>query len=129
MEYDVKRIEFVKTQKTRYVIQTSEHIFQINIDCIAHNDIFLKDIFSLCFNIFCEVFYLLCCFAFAEFKCFWVTPHWYVYFQLLYDTMDFYKCKLNMKLQMNYLQKDNWTHLLKCCCAINSSYKVLHVGR
>ena len=40
MEYDVKRIEFVKTQKTRYVIQTSEHIFQISIDCIAHNDIF-----------------------------------------------------------------------------------------
>ena len=25
MEYDVNRIEFVKTQKTKYVIQTSEH--------------------------------------------------------------------------------------------------------
>ena len=29
MEYDVDSIELVKTQKTKYVIQTSEHIFQI----------------------------------------------------------------------------------------------------
>ena len=28
---------------------------------------------------------------------------------------------------MNYLQKDNWAHLLKRWRAINSSYKVLHV--
>ena len=39
-EYDVNRIEFVKTQKTKYFIQTSEHIFEICIDCIVHNDIF-----------------------------------------------------------------------------------------
>ena len=37
MEYDTNRIEFMKTLKTKYVIQTSEHIFQIFIDCIAHN--------------------------------------------------------------------------------------------
>ena len=35
--------------------------------------------------------------------------------------------QLNIKLQMNYLQKDNWAHLLKCWHGINSSYKVLHV--
>ena len=70
MEYDLNRIEFMK----KYVIQTSEHIFQTCIDCIVHNYIFLKDIFSLCSNIFCEMFYLLHCFAFAELKCFWASP-------------------------------------------------------
>ena len=34
MEYDVNRIEVVKTQKTKYVIQTIKHIFQICIDCM-----------------------------------------------------------------------------------------------
>ena len=37
--------------------------------------------------------------------------------------------QLNMKLQMNYLQKDNWGHLLKSWRAINPSYKVLHMRR
>ena len=71
MEYDVNRIEFVKTQ---YVIQTSKNIFLICIDCIVQNNIFLKVIFSLCSCMFCEMFYLLCCLAFAELKCFCVTP-------------------------------------------------------
>ena len=35
--------------------------------------------------------------------------------------------QLNMKLQMNYLRKDNWAYLLKCWHAINSSYKILHM--
>ena len=35
--------------------------------------------------------------------------------------------QLNMKLQMDYLEKDNWAHLLKRWCAFNLSYKVLHV--
>ena len=35
--------------------------------------------------------------------------------------------QLNMKLQMNYLQKDDWAHLLKCWHVINSSYEILHV--
>ena len=70
MEYDLNRTEFVKTQKPKYLIQTSEHIFQICIDCIVHNDIFSKDIFSLCSNIFCAIFYLLRCIAFAQLKCF-----------------------------------------------------------
>ena len=36
MGYDVNRIEFAKTQKTKYVIKTIKHIFQICIDFIAH---------------------------------------------------------------------------------------------
>ena len=36
MEYDVGRIEFVKTQKTKYLIQTSEHIFRICIGCTVN---------------------------------------------------------------------------------------------
>ena len=32
--------------------------------------------------------------------------------------------QLNMKLQMNYLQKGNWEHLLKCWHEIKLSYKV-----
>ena len=41
MEHDVNRIEFV--------IQTSEHIFQICIDCIVHNDILFKSYFFIMF--------------------------------------------------------------------------------
>ena len=47
MEYDVIEL---KTQKTKYVMQTSKYIFQIYIDCIIHNDRFLKVIFLLCSN-------------------------------------------------------------------------------
>ena len=32
MGYDINRIEFMKTQKTKYITQMSEHIFQIYID-------------------------------------------------------------------------------------------------
>ena len=39
--YKINRIEFVKSQKTYYVMQMREHIFQICIGCIIHNDIFL----------------------------------------------------------------------------------------
>ena len=73
MQYDVNRIEFVKTQKTKYVMQTSEYIFKICIGCIVHIYIFLKIICSLCPDMFCEMFYLLRCFAFAEIKCFCVS--------------------------------------------------------
>ena len=37
------------------------------------------------------------------------------------------KNQLNMKLQMNYLQKVNWAHLLKCWQPINLADNVLHV--
>ena len=40
----VNRLEFVKTQE---VIQMSENIFQICIDCIVHNDIFFKSYFFI----------------------------------------------------------------------------------
>ena len=42
MEHDVNRIEFV--------IQTREHIFQICIDCIVHNDILFKSYFFIMFG-------------------------------------------------------------------------------
>ena len=74
MEYDVNKTEFVKTRKGKYVILMREHIFQIHIDRIVHNEIFLKDIFSLCSNILCEMFSLLYCFTCAELKCLPV-PH------------------------------------------------------
>ena len=51
MEYDVNRIEFVKTQKTKHVLQTSEHIFQICIDCIVHNEKLLFYFVLTCSNI------------------------------------------------------------------------------
>ena len=35
--------------------------------------------------------------------------------------------QLNMKLQMYYLQKGNWTHLLNCWCANNLPCKVFQV--
>ena len=68
MEYDLNRIEFVKTQKKTSYKQVN--IFFKCIDSIIHNEIFLKVIFSLSSNIFCEMFYLLRCFMFAELKCF-----------------------------------------------------------
>ena len=98
MEYDLNRIEFMK----KYVIQTSEHIFQTCIDCIVHNYIFLKDIFSLCSNIFCEMFYLLHCFAFAELKCFWASPAMF----LLPNNLN-YKGFLRMETQLNTYQVAN----------------------
>ena len=102
--YKINKTEYVKNQKTKYVIQKSEHIFKTCIDCIVHNDIFLKVIFSLWSNMFCEMFYLLCCFTLAELKCFYLSP-----------------------TLMNYLQMDNWAHLLKHWHNINSSYKVGHM--
>ena len=130
IEYYVNRIEFVKTQKTKYFIQTSEHIFQICIDCIVHNDIFLKNIFSLWSNILCEVFYLLRCFAFAELKCLCV-PHWYVYFQILYETIDFYKWKRNLIWSYKWIickkitEHTCWSVgvLLKFCTCNDSTFK------
>ena len=63
MEYDVNRVEFVKIQKVKYVMQMSKYILQICIDCIVHIHIFLKVIFSLCSDMLHVMFYLLCCFV------------------------------------------------------------------
>ena len=41
MDYDVNRIKFVKTQKTKYFIQMSKHIFQICIDCIIYIHLYI----------------------------------------------------------------------------------------
>ena len=67
MEYDVSRMEFVKTQ---YVIQMRERIY-----CIVHNDIFFKyNFFIIYSDMCCDIFFLLHCFAFAKLKCFVVSP-------------------------------------------------------
>ena len=60
-------MEFVKTQ---YVIQMRERIY-----CIVHNDIFFKyNFFIIYSDMCCDMFFLLHCFAFAELKCFVVSP-------------------------------------------------------
>ena len=66
MEYDINRIEFAKTQKTKFIIQTCEHIFQICIDCIVKSYFFIMFLHVL-WN-----FYLLRCLAFAKLNCFCV---------------------------------------------------------
>ena len=37
------------------------------------------------------------------------------------------KTQHNMKLQMNYFEKDNWVNMMQCWLGINSSYKVFPV--
>ena len=67
MEYDINRIESVMTQKTKYIMQASKHIFQICIDCIVHNQIFFKVI------LFCYVLHSYNTMDFHEFpSCKWI---------------------------------------------------------
>ena len=54
--------------------------------------IFLKVIFLSCCNIFCEMFYLLLLSSSVFVRC----PYWCAYFQILYNTMNFYEWKLNL---------------------------------
>ena len=96
MEYDVNRTEFVKTQKTKHTMQTSEHIFQICIDCIVHNHIFLQVIFSLCSDIFVKCFICSVASHLLSSSVSVHCPHWCVYFQILYNTMDFCEWKLKL---------------------------------
>ena len=113
MDYDINRIKFVKAKKTKYFIQTNEHIFQICIDCIIHIHLYIFFIYIAC--IFKSYFFNMikhdlwnvlsavasCLLSSSAF----VNPHTYVltskfnWFLLL-------ETQLNMKLQMNYLQKD-----------------------
>ena len=96
----INRIEFVKNQKTKYLIRTSEHVFQICIDCIVHNDIFWKLFFH--YVLTCSVKCFICSVAScllssSDFVC---CPHLQilesVYFQILYNTVGFYEWKLNL---------------------------------
>ena len=96
MEYDVDSIEFVKTQKTKYVIQTSEHIFQICFDCIVHNHIFLKLFFHCALTCSVKCFICFVALHLLSSSVFVRRPHRCVYFQILYDTMNFYGWKLNL---------------------------------
>ena len=123
-EYDVNRIEFVKTQKTKYFIQTSEHIFQICIDCIVHNDIFKKIFFhyDLTYSVKCFIYSVASRLLSSSVSvrptliCLLSNTLWNNRFLQM-------ETQLNMKLQMDYLQKNNWAHWRKCCRVI----KVLHV--
>ena len=54
--------------------------------------IFLKVIFLSCCNMFCEMFYLLLLSSSVFVPC----PYWCAYFQILYNTMNFYEWKLNL---------------------------------
>ena len=63
------------------------------------------------------MFYLLRCFAFAELKWCYASP---TLMCLLPNTLSYngflrMETQRNMKLHMNYLQKENWTHLMKRC--------------
>ena len=114
-----------RIKRIKYLIQTREHIFQFCIDCIVHNDDFLKLIFSLCSNMFSEMFYLLRCFAFTELKWCYASP---ILMCLLPNTLSYngflrMETQLNMKLQMNYLQKENWTQLMKRCVLLTRHIK------
>ena len=88
-------------------------------------------IFSSCSNMFCEMFYLLRCFASAKLKCFCAFPTLMCLLpiQCVYFIIQWISTNGNSiwSHKWIYLQKDNWAHLLKHWCAINLSYKVLHV--
>ena len=101
MEYDVSRMEFVKTQ---YVIQMSEHISVfIALFTMIY---FLKVIYFIIYSdMCCDMFFLLHCFAFAELKCLVVSPTLMCLLPntLYYSGFLWIETQLNMKLQMNYL--------------------------
>ena len=88
-------------------------------------------IFSSCSNMFCEMFYLLRCFASAKLKCFCAFPTLMclLSIQCVYFIIQWISTNGNSiwSHKWIYLQKDNWAHLLKHWRAINLSYKVLHV--
>ena len=94
------RIEFVKTQKKnkkeKYIIQTSEHIFQICIDCMCTIVYFQKLLLFYCVDMFCEMFYLLLASRLLSSGVFVRRPHCCLYFQILYNTIDFCKCNLSL---------------------------------
>ena len=77
MEYDVIELNLwrlKKKEKEKYIIQTSEHIFQICIDCMCTIMYFQKLLLFYYVDMFCEMFYLLHRLAFAEFRCFCASP-------------------------------------------------------
>ena len=78
MEYGVTRAESDEDSKNK-IIHTSEQTY-----------------FQICF----VASRLLDSYVFVH------HSHKCIYFQMVYNTIDFYECKLNVKLQINYLQKD-----------------------
>ena len=83
------------------------------VDWIVYDDIFLKTIFLLCSNLFCEMFYLLCCFTFTGLKCFCVllTLMCLLPNNIYYNGFLQMETQFNMKLQMNF-----WKRLTEHTC-------------
>ena len=112
MGYDVNRIEFVKAQKQNASCKQANIFFKSVLIALHYfkNFFHYVPLFSVkCF--ICSVAF--CLPSSSAFK----SPlRWCVYFQILYNTMDFHEWKVNLipiKLQMYYLQKKNWARLLK----------------
>ena len=86
------RIEFVKTQKKK----KKKNIYKrakIHECTIVY---FQKLLFFYCVDMFCEMFYLLLASRLLSSGVFVRRPHCCLYFQILYNTIDFCKCKLNL---------------------------------
>ena len=95
MEYDISRLQSDEDSKNKISHTNEWTYFQICIDWIVvYNYIFLKVIFLLCSNMFCEICSIASCFA--GLKCFSVSLALMYYFHILCNTMDSYKCKLNL---------------------------------
>ena len=96
MEYDVNRIEFVKSPKTKYIIQTGEHIFQICIDWMFTTVYFQKLLFHYVVTSSVKCFICSVASRLLSSSVFVRRPHLRLYSQILYSTIDFYEWKLNL---------------------------------
>ena len=112
MGHDVNRIEFVKAQKQNASYKQANIFFKSVLIALHYFKKFFH--YVLLFSVKCFICSVaFCLLSSSVFK----SPlRWCVYFQILYNTMDFHEWKVNLipiKLQMYYLQKKNWARLLK----------------
>ena len=133
MECDINSIELVKTQKAIHHT-TSEQTYFSNLYWLNCLRWYIFNSYFLLHFLACSVKCFICSVAsrLLDSGVFVPSSHC-VYFQIIYNTMDFYEWKLNLKLQMNYLQKDKWVrwsvgvwlthHIIKFCTCNNSTPK------
>ena len=125
---DVNRIEFVKTQNCK-MCHKKEQTYFSNLYWLNCSRWYIS---RSCYVLRCSVKCFICPYASHSLgsSVFIHHSHWCVYFQMLYSTVDVSMVtQPNMKLQIRYLEKDNWAHLSKRWGPINFSYKVLYVQR
>ena len=118
MEYGVSRMEFVKTQ---YVIQMSEHI---SVFIAFFTRIYFLKVIFLLYILICSVTCFFCSIAFRLLSSSVLLCHTLMCSlpnTSYYNGFLSMETQLNVKLQMNYLQEDNWAQLLKSWPVINSS--------